>query len=130
VNVSPFWRGMRWAFAAAKVGYHWLVRDGWNIKFWEDQWFGGTSLAIHFSELYVICNEQTKTVSDIWDGQELKLSFRRCFNEKLLMQWEDLKIYCSPVKFEWGTGSVDLETTCIWGIYLSISLWCGELQRC
>jgi hypothetical protein len=54
-----------WAFTAVKFVYQWLVGDGRNIKFWEDQWFGGTSLTIHFWELYVICNEQRKTISDI-----------------------------------------------------------------
>jgi hypothetical protein len=77
-----------WAFIAAKFGYQWLVGNGKNIKFWEDQWFGSTSLAIHFWEL---CNEQTKSINEIWDGEELRLSFRRCFDEKLFLQWEELK---------------------------------------
>jgi hypothetical protein len=80
-----------WALTAAKFGYQWMVGNGQNIKFWEDQWFGGTSLAIYFWKLYIICNEQTKTICEIWDGSELKLPFRRGFNERLMLQWEELR---------------------------------------
>jgi hypothetical protein len=38
VNASPFWKGVLWAFTAAKFGYQWLVGNGQNIKFWEDHW--------------------------------------------------------------------------------------------
>jgi hypothetical protein len=75
---------------AAKFGYLWLVGNGKNIKFWEDQWFGGTSLAIHFWDLYIIRNEQNKTISEVWVDGQIKLSFRRCFNQKLVSLWEEL----------------------------------------
>ena len=45
-GVSPFWKGVLWAANAAKMGYQWKVGDGRKIKFWEDHWFGNTSLAI------------------------------------------------------------------------------------
>ena len=46
-------------------------------KFWEDNWLGSSSLAIQFWDLYVIVNEKNKTIHDLWDGENLKCSFRR-----------------------------------------------------
>jgi hypothetical protein len=89
-QASPFWKGGLCAFKAGKFGYQWLVGNGRGVKFWEDQWFGGTSLAIHFWELYFVCNEQNKTISDILVEGELKLSFRRNFNQRMVRMWEDL----------------------------------------
>jgi hypothetical protein len=40
--------------------------------FWEDNSQGPSSLAIQFWDTYVIVNEKTSTVADLWDGQNLK----------------------------------------------------------
>jgi hypothetical protein len=48
IGASPFWEGVIWTFNAAKLGYNWNIGDGKNIRFWEDQWFGHTSLAIQY----------------------------------------------------------------------------------
>jgi len=45
----------------------WKVGDGKKIRFWEDHWLGNTSLAI-FWPLYVINEQQGKTICEIWDG--------------------------------------------------------------
>lgn len=84
---SPFWKGVLWASQAAKMGYIWKVGNGASVKFWEDQWIGGSSLAIQFWEIYYVCNEHNKTIADIWDGVELKLSFGRGFNPHLMQLW-------------------------------------------
>lgn len=44
--VSPFWKGVKWALKAARMGIKWLVGDRKKIRFWEEQWFGNSSLAI------------------------------------------------------------------------------------
>jgi hypothetical protein len=48
VGVSPFWKGVVWEAKAAKLGYQWKVGNGKKIKFWEDRWFGSSSLAIQY----------------------------------------------------------------------------------
>lgn len=52
--VSPFWKGIMWALKAAKMAIKWLVGNGEKIRFWEDHWFGNSSLEIQFWPLYVI----------------------------------------------------------------------------
>lgn len=54
------------------MGIKWVVGNGRKIRFWKDQWLGNTSLAILFSPLYVINEQQGKTISDIWNGEELQ----------------------------------------------------------
>jgi len=53
-----------WAKQAAQMGFRWSVRDGRRVRFWEDYWFGNSSLAIQFWPMYVLINEQGKTVAD------------------------------------------------------------------
>ncbi|KAJ1273540.1 hypothetical protein BS78_06G289000 [Paspalum vaginatum] len=83
LGASHFFRGVMYAARAAKMGFRWKTGDGKNVKFWEDNWLGSSSLAIQFWELYVLVNEKTKTVFDLWDGDTLRCTFRRTFDEDL-----------------------------------------------
>lgn len=96
-HASPFWKGVAWAAASAKVGYRWHVGDGMMIKFWEDVWFGHCCLATQFWDLYVIVNEQNCTIAEVWDGSQLKLSFRRTVDVHLLNRWFELEAIVQSV---------------------------------
>jgi hypothetical protein len=74
------------------MGIKWVVGNGEKVRFWEDQWLGNTSLAILFCPLYVINEQQGKTVSEVWDGEDLKLSFRRHVSVGLMGLWKELKV--------------------------------------
>jgi hypothetical protein len=63
--------------------------DGSKIRFWEDLWFGNCSLVIQYWSIYTIVNEQGKTIREIWDGVNLKLTFRRTVDHETLNQWEE-----------------------------------------
>jgi hypothetical protein len=52
-----------WALQAAKMGIKWVVGNGKRVRLWEDTWFGNSSLAIQFWPLYVINEQQGKTIS-------------------------------------------------------------------
>jgi len=53
-TASPFWKGVMWVLQAARMGIKWLVGNGRKVRFWEDHWFGNSSLATQFWPLYVI----------------------------------------------------------------------------
>ena len=91
VGTSPFWKGVIWAMQAAHMGVRWVIRNGDKIRFWEDQWLGNTCLAILFWPLYVINEQHGKTVREVWNGEELQLSFRRGVSERIMGMWEELK---------------------------------------
>ena len=91
VGVSPFWKGVIWAMHAAHMGIKWVVGNCEKVRFWEDQWLVNTSLAILFWPLYIINEQQGKSIRDVWDGEELQLSFRRNVSERLMSMWEELR---------------------------------------
>jgi hypothetical protein len=61
------------------------------VKFWEDHWFGHCSLSILLWDLYVLINEQNKSISELWDGVNFKCTFRRTVDQTLMQRWYDLK---------------------------------------
>jgi hypothetical protein len=88
--VSPFWKGVMWSLQAAKMGMKWLVGNGRKIRFWEHIWFGNSSLATQFWPLYIINEQHGKTISQVWNGRMLMLSFWRAVSENLMNMWYDL----------------------------------------
>jgi hypothetical protein len=72
---------------AAHMGVKWIVGDGNKIRFWEDHWVGNTNLAIMYWPLYVICERQGKTINEVWDGENLKLTFRRNVSSSTMDLW-------------------------------------------
>jgi hypothetical protein len=72
------------------MGYRWHVGNGSKAKFCEDLWIGSSSLAIQYWELYCIVNEHNKTIADLWNGTNLKCTFRRCVDRRLFLLWEEL----------------------------------------
>jgi hypothetical protein len=81
------------------MGVKWIVGNGKKIRFWEDTWVGNTSLAILYWLLYVINEQQGKTLSDVWDGFELKLTFRRTVSENLMNLWWELVSLMDDLSF-------------------------------
>jgi hypothetical protein len=65
------------------MGYRWKLGKAQKVRFWENVLVANSSLAIPFWELYVIMNEQNKTVAELWDGCNLKCTFRRCVDSRL-----------------------------------------------
>jgi hypothetical protein len=80
-----------WAAKAAKMGYQWKVGNGRKVKFWEDHWFGHCSLSILFWDLYVLINEHKKSIAELWDGVNLKRTFRRSVDQNLMQRCYDLR---------------------------------------
>ena len=95
-----------WALQAVKMGYEWQIGDGRLVRLWEDTWYGNTPLATQYWDLYVLVNEKNKTIADLWDGQELKCTFRRTFSDELILQRFELIEILSLTDFTQGTDSL------------------------
>ena len=63
------------------------VGDG---RFWEDIWFGTAPLATQLWHLFYICNHIRVALSEVWDGVEAKITFRRNFEYEMLDKWFEL----------------------------------------
>lgn len=88
-----------WATRVTKFGYRWHVGNDRKIRFWEDIWFGNSPLTSQFWDLYIVPNQQTKTIADLWDGTQLKCDFRRTFSDDMMVQWFDLQNIARSVVF-------------------------------
>jgi hypothetical protein len=106
-----------WAAKVAKMGYRWKLGNGQKVRFWEDVWVENSSLAIQFWEIYVIINEQNKTVAVLWDGVNLKCTFKRCVNVRLFNMWQEVVNIASTAIFS----SVEDET--IWQLCTPLILY-------
>jgi hypothetical protein len=78
------------AAEAVSFGYKWKIGKGRSVRFWEDIWFGNTNLATQFWDIYFVSNQQTKTVSEVWDGTTLRCDFRRTFSDEMMVLWQEL----------------------------------------
>ena len=58
---------------------------------------GNTSLAILYWPLYVINEQQGKSVREVWDGENLMLTFRRTVSEQGMNLWWELVNLMSEV---------------------------------
>ena len=119
---STFWKGVIGNAKALKFGYKWSVGDGMQIRFWEDTWFGNSPLSVQFWDLYAICNQMGGRLAYIWDGQQVKLTFRRTFDDNMLEKWFELEEIVKSVVYKPGGDAL------VWvynsnGIYSTSSLY-------
>jgi hypothetical protein len=56
-------------------------------------------LVVQFWDLYCICNEQLAVVAQVWNGTNIKLSFRMIFSARLMEQWYELEQICTRIYF-------------------------------
>jgi hypothetical protein len=92
------------------------------VRFWEVIWVGNSSLAIQFWDIYSIVNEQNKTLAELWDGVNLKCTFRRCVDSRVFQLWKEVVSIASTIVL---TGEDD---ALVWqyqssGLYSSQSLY-------
>jgi len=80
------------------------------------------SLAIQYWEIYILVNEKSRTVASLWDGENLKCTFRRCVDNRLMNLWLEVVQLASTTVFS------NDEDALIWrfnsnGVYFSRSLY-------
>ena len=107
---SVFWRDVLWAAQALKFGYRWVVGDGTKVRFWKDTWFGTAPLATQFWDLFCICNQTGVPLASVWNGVEVKLTFRRNSNEEMMERWYELRL---PL---------------LWSVAMMEMLWFGNMK--
>ena len=80
-------------------------------------------LALRFNfGLYVLINEQGKTVADAWDGVTLKFSFRRSVSPSLMNMWYEILAIAGSIVFSTDPDAIVWKFTSN-GIYSVQSLY-------
>lgn len=118
-----------WAAQAAKMGYRWKIENGQKVRLSGDNWLGSSSLAIQFWPIYRIINEKGKTVVELWDGVNLKCTFRRKFSSEMYQTWLEIVELVATIQL------TNEEDDMVWhfssnGIYSSQSLYKVINFRC
>jgi hypothetical protein len=66
-----------------------VIKDGTNVRFWDDTWIIDKSLKIQYPNSYNIAREPHATISKIMATSPLNISFRRALVDNNLrdMAW-------------------------------------------
>ena len=82
------------------------VRDGSQVRFWEDTWPGPNSLVVQYPSLYPIVRHKFVTVKQVLGQENPDISFRRdllgtCLTARneLLTRLEDIQLSNEPDTF-------------------------------
>jgi hypothetical protein len=64
-----------------------MIKDGTQIRFWEDTWVGMTPLKQQFSTIFNIAHNPHATVAIVMGGEQYNISFRRALVDDKLREW-------------------------------------------
>jgi hypothetical protein len=67
-----------------------IVKDGTQVRFWEDKWLGNSSLQEQFPCLYNIARPKHVTIAEVLSGPSPNLSWRRDLIGPKLIAWNNL----------------------------------------
>jgi hypothetical protein len=74
---SPFWKGLMKVKEDFFARGFFILGDGSSIRFWEDTWLGGTTLAAQYPSLYSVVRHKDQTVAQVLASVPLNIEFRR-----------------------------------------------------
>jgi hypothetical protein len=99
---SHFWAGL---MAAKKyffgLGYF-SIRDGSEIKFWEDKWLGNATLREQYLTLYNIICHKGDTIAKVMESSPPNMSFRRDFSGQRLVSCNALLQLLANIQLQSG----------------------------
>ena len=67
-----------------------VIHDGSQVRFWEDDWLGSGTLKLRFPSLYNLARRKNSTVACVFSTVPLNISFRRGLAQQLRVQWFQL----------------------------------------
>ena len=74
-----------------------IIKDGSQIRFWEDVWLGNRSLREQYPQLYNIVRKKQDTIDEVLRTPSPNLSWRRDLIGSKLVMWNDLVSWLANV---------------------------------
>ena len=106
---SHFWAGL---MATKKHFFRFgsfNIKDGTEIRFWEDKWLGNTTLREQYPSLYNIVRHKSDTIAAVMQSSPPNMTFRRSLLGPLLVMWNALlgrlaqvQLSQGPDEFRWN----------------------------
>jgi hypothetical protein len=116
---SHFWMGLMTVKSKIFRFGHFLIRDGSQIRIWEDKWLGNAPLREQYPALYNIVCYKSETIAKVMATSPPDVAFRRDLLGQRLVVWNalllrlaDIQLSDVPDEFCWnlhksGAFSVD-----------------------
>jgi hypothetical protein len=78
------------------------IKDGSEIRFWEDKWLGATSLHEQYLALYSIVCHKGNTIAKVLETSPPNVSFRRDLSGQRLVYWNALLLRLANIQLQPG----------------------------
>jgi hypothetical protein len=78
------------------------IRDGSEIRFWEDKWLGNASLREQYPALYAIVRHKGDTRAHVLDSNPPNVTFRRTFFGPRQVSWDALLLRLANIQLTTG----------------------------
>ena len=88
---SHFWAGLMHVKNSFFRFGSFLIRDGSEIRFWEDTWLGNTPLKDQYPALYNIARGKSDTIAVVLSQSPPNVTFRRDVLGPRLASWQALQ---------------------------------------
>jgi hypothetical protein len=66
------------------------IKDGSEIRFWEDKWLDTTTLREQYPALYSIVRHKEDTIAKVMESSPPNVTFRRDISGQRLVSWNAL----------------------------------------
>jgi hypothetical protein len=78
------------------------IRDGSEIRFWEDKWLGKATLCEQYLALYKIIRHKGDTIAKVMESSPPNVSFRRDLSGQRLVSWNALLQHLANIQLQSG----------------------------
>jgi hypothetical protein len=79
------------------------IKDGSEIRFWEDKWLGNATLRKQYPALYNIVRHKSDTLAKVLETSPPNVSFRRTFIGPRQASWNDLLRHLDSIRLSQGS---------------------------
>jgi hypothetical protein len=86
-----------------------LIKDGSQIRFWEDSWLGNSPLSEQYLALYSIVRRKSDTIASVMATSPPDVTFRRDLIGPRLVTWnaqlqhlDSIQLSARPDEFRWN----------------------------
>ena len=84
-----------------------IVKDGSQVRLWEDRWLGNITLREHYPQLYNIAKEKHDTMADELNTHIPNISWRRDLIGNKLILWNNLLSRLEGIELRQGEMNLD-----------------------
>jgi hypothetical protein len=99
---SHFWAGLMTTKKYFFPHGSFIIKDGSEIRFWEDKWLGNTTLREQYPALYSIVRQKGDTLAKVMESFPPTMTFRRALVGPRLAAWNELVHKLTSVQLSEG----------------------------